>query len=75
LTDAAIRKAKPTDFVGCDQLFREYSMEEIEAAVAADQMVYLGDLTPNARAAVAAALIGNRSLPPGRLGQLSEAWR
>lgn len=61
-------------YVGCNELFAEYSQADIEAAEASDPSVRLGSLHPHARAAVAAALTGNRFLPKLYLAKLQNSW-
>ena len=61
-------------YVACNQLFAEYDEQAILNAVAADPNVYLGQLGPNAYAAVVAALTGNRLIPRGRLALITAAW-
>lgn len=61
-------------YVACTDLFAEYTVEEIEAAVDADGSVFLGELSAEGRAAVARALSNNRMLPRRHLPALQAAW-
>lgn len=61
--------------VGCNEVFGEYSEDELRAAVQADPSCAKGELSDNAREAVRAALTGNSLLKRGLAAELILAWQ
>lgn len=61
-------------FVACTQISSEYSADQIVTAIARDPACYKGDLSTNARIAVARALADNRLIPTKYRNPLATAW-
>lgn len=65
---------KYDSFVGCDHLSHEYSYERVEALLSANPSIRVGQLHPNAKAAIGSALRGNFLLPRKYLKDLLPLW-
>lgn len=65
---------KYDSYIGCNELFGEYSAGDISNILQSNPSCYVGKLSGTARLAVAAALKGNKILPAKRLAEIAANW-